>query len=207
MSDEARPAFKDRPVLDSLLDEGSPASFPVAYRSQQAYEDVRIRAAAVYCSDGRMGDQVDEFLHLGLELPRYDRLACPGGPVGLAGRLTAFWETRDVEEQLRFLVRAHEVGQVVLLTHQGCAYYRHRLGIPEDRALAEQLADLEKAAAAVERIDPRLEVAGFLVTVADERVVFSRVFATKGMDARLGRPPARPGAGRGAPAASDRSRR
>src|SRR5262245_36477691 len=163
------------------------ATFPIAYRSQEKYEDTRIHAAAVYCSDGRIGDQVDEFLHRGLELPRYDRVACPGGPVNLSGRLTAWWESRGVEDQLRFLVRAHELTLVVLLTHQGCAYYRQRLGIPEARAVAEQIADLEKAASAVQRIDSRLEVAGFLVTVAEEQVVFSRVFATRGIDTRLDR--------------------
>jgi hypothetical protein len=38
----------------------------------------RIGAAAVYCSDGRFGEQVDELLFKTLKLPRYDRLAVPG---------------------------------------------------------------------------------------------------------------------------------
>ena len=37
-------------------------------------------AAAVYCSDGRFGEHVDDFLHNALKLPRYDRLAVPGVP-------------------------------------------------------------------------------------------------------------------------------
>ena len=97
------------------------------YRSPVPYEAARINAAAVYCSDGRIGDHMDEFLHQGLALPRYDRVACPGGPVALAGRLLAFWESRGVLEQLRFLVRVHEVRQVVLIAHGGCAYYQERL--------------------------------------------------------------------------------
>ena len=36
------------------------------YRSPIPYETARINAAAVYCSDGRIGDHMDEFLHQGL---------------------------------------------------------------------------------------------------------------------------------------------
>ena len=41
-------------------------------------------AAAVYCSDGRYGEHMDDFLHNCLGLPRYDRVAIPGG----AGKVT-----------------------------------------------------------------------------------------------------------------------
>ncbi len=121
------------------------------YESQTAYLEDRIHAAAVYCSDGRIGEQMDEFLHHGLKLPRYDRVACPGGPVCLSGRLMAIWESRGVEEQLRFLIRAHEVTQVILIGHSGCAYYRLHLGIPQAQLLQEQLVDLDRAATAIRR--------------------------------------------------------
>ena len=52
----------------------------------------RIHAASIYCSDGRFGEQMDEFLHQGLGLPRYDRLAVPGGPACCSGELSVFWE-------------------------------------------------------------------------------------------------------------------
>ncbi len=142
------------------------------YRSRGSFEEARIHAAAIYCSDGRWGNQLDEFLQQGLHLPRYDRLACPGGPVALAGRLNAYWESRGVEEQLAFLARVHDLRQVVLIAHQGCAYYGVRLGILPSRIEEEQRADLEKAASAVRRIDPRLEVQCYLARVVDGSVVF-----------------------------------
>ena len=43
------------------------------------FDENRIRAAALYCSDGRFGEQIDDFLHNGLKLPRCDRLVVPGG--------------------------------------------------------------------------------------------------------------------------------
>src|SRR6266545_4643899 len=93
------------------------------YASATSFDDRRIGAAAVYCSDGRFGEQMDEFLHQGLGLPRYDRVAVPGGPACLAGSLVTFQEARGVEDALRFLIRVHDLSQVVLIAHQGCAYY------------------------------------------------------------------------------------
>ena len=55
------------------------------YKSSAPFDESRIRAAAVYCSDGRFGEQFDDFLHNGLKLPRCDRLAVPGGAASLAG--------------------------------------------------------------------------------------------------------------------------
>jgi hypothetical protein len=158
-----------------------------AYKSPTPYEAGRINAAAVYCSDGRIGDHIDDFLHQGLGLPRYDRLACPGGPVALAGRLLAFWEARGVDQQLRFLVGVHAVSQVVLIAHEGCAYYRERLGISPALAHAEQRADLVSAGAVVQRIGPAIEVAAFFAYVEGAAVSFERVFAAPGIDTRLRR--------------------
>lgn len=120
--------------------------------SSVPYQSERIYAAAVYCSDGRIGDQVDDFLHHGLSLPRYDRVACPGGPVALSGRFHAAWDTRGVEEQLRFLGQVHDVRTVVLIAHESCAYYRQRMMIPTERIEREQMDDLHRAAMAVSRL-------------------------------------------------------
>jgi hypothetical protein len=157
------------------------------YRSSVPYLAERINAAAVYCSDGRIGSPIDEFLHQGLGLPRYDRVACPGGPAALAGRLLAFWESRGVTEQVRFLVRVHEVRQVILVSHQGCAYYSECLRIDPAAADAEARADLLVAAAAVQRIDPTLEVATFFAHIAEGAVSYECLFASEAIGLRLDR--------------------
>jgi Putative carbonic anhydrase len=157
------------------------------YESPLPYEAVRIHAAAVYCSDGRIGEHMDDFLQQGLALPRYDRLTCPGGPVALAGRLLALWETRGVEDQLRFLVGVHDVKQVVLVAHAGCAYYQRRLGLEPVQAEKEQRADLRAAGAQVQRVDSAIEVAAFFAHVEGAQVWFERVFASPGIDGRLKR--------------------
>jgi hypothetical protein len=128
------------------------------YVSPTPYRAERIYAAAMYCSDGRIGDQIDEFLHLGIGFPRYDRLVCPGGPVALSGRLMALWDARGVEEQVRFLVQIHDIKTVVLVAHEGCAYYAHRLAVPPARIESEQREDLRKAAEAIARLAPGVTV-------------------------------------------------
>lgn len=148
------------------------------FESPTPYDENRIGAAAVYCSDGRMGEQMDEFLHQGLKLPRYDRVACPGGPACLSGRLMALWEARGVEDQLRFLIRVHQLKEVILIGHTSCAYYRDRLAIPEPRLAPEQRADLERAALAVRRIAPSVESSAYFAHRQGLSVRFERVLLT-----------------------------
>ena len=144
----------------------------MAYVSSVPYAAERIHAAAIYCSDGRIGNHVDDFLQNGLGLPRYDRVACPGGPVGLAGRLSAYWELRGVEEQLGFLSRVHEIRRVVLIAHADCAYYSRRLALPPERIEAEQRHDLEKATWAVHRIVPGIEVTCYFARIRRSEIAF-----------------------------------
>lgn len=142
------------------------------YESPTPYEQSRIHAAAIYCSDGRVGEQIDEFLHQGLGLPRYDRLAIPGGPACLSGNLATFLEGRALEDALRFLIRVHDLRQVVLIAHDSCAYYRDRLGVAESLVTTEQRQDLEKAARAVRRLNDALGVKGFLAHTTGARIRF-----------------------------------
>lgn len=147
----------------------------VMYISPTPYHAERIYAAAMYCSDGRIGDQVDEFLHHGIGFPRYDRLVCPGGPVALSGRLLALWDARGVEEQLRFLVEAHELKTVVLVAHEGCAYYALRLRIPPAQIESEQRKDLEKATEAIRKLARGVTVQCYLARHAGTGIGFERV--------------------------------
>lgn len=142
------------------------------YESPTAYEQARIHAAAIYCSDGRVGEQIDEFLHHGLGLPRYDRVAIPGGPACLAGSLVTFQEARAVEDSLRFLIQVHDLETVVLIAHEGCAYYLERLGVPEGSLVAAQRQDLEKAVRAVQRLRDGLRVESFLARRTSGRIRF-----------------------------------
>src|SRR5215813_13902998 len=77
-----------------------PPRMPAPYESRLPYERTRIHAAAIYCSDGRIGEHFDDFLQSGLGLPRYDRVALPGGPACLAGHPQARLELKEPRLEL-----------------------------------------------------------------------------------------------------------
>ncbi len=122
------------------------------YDSPLRYEGARIHAAAIYCSDGRVGEHFDDFVQNGLGLPRYDRVALPGGPACLAGHSQAHLEEQGVVDELKFLVEVHRLERIVLIAHQDCAFYTTRLGLHDRRLELLQRADLVRAAAYVRRV-------------------------------------------------------
>ena len=87
------------------------------YTSELPFEEGGIPAAAVYCSDGRFGELFDDFLYGALDLPRYDRLAVPGGAACLAGHFAAYKEGDALAAQLEFLVHAHALPRVGAVDH------------------------------------------------------------------------------------------
>jgi hypothetical protein len=131
------------------------------YESSERFDENRIRAAAVYCSDGRFGEHFDEFLHNSLELPRYDRLAVPGGAACLAGHFLAFREEEGLVEQLRFLVNVHGIERVVLVAHQDCAFYTERLHVSPWQIETQQREDMQTAVQRVRSFAPGLLVEAF----------------------------------------------
>src|SRR3982751_5992469 len=118
------PQTEEEPV--EVLERAESLLTPAAtvYAARTPFDANRVGAAAVYCSDGRFGEQMDEFLHAGLGLPRYDRLALPGGAACLAGHTCAFHAKHALERQLEFLIREHGLNRVVLIAHEGCAFYK-----------------------------------------------------------------------------------
>jgi hypothetical protein len=134
---------------------------PLAYESREPFDPDRVPAAAVYCSDGRFGKQVDDLLQNALGLPRYDRLAVPGGAACLASHFPTYREEEGVMEQLRFLVRTHRLERVVLVAHEDCGFYTKRLGISPLQLETQQRDDMKKAVRRVLEIDRNLTVNAF----------------------------------------------
>jgi len=142
------------------------------YLSPYPFDFNRIRAAAVYCSDGRYGEHFDDLLQNVLQLPRYDRLAVPGGAACLAGHFHAYREEEGVAEQLRFLVQIHDVRRIVLIAHQDCAYYSTWLKVPPLQVESKQREDLVKAIRHVRRLGSDIDVQAFFARRDGERILF-----------------------------------
>ncbi len=145
------------------------------YESRLPYDATRIHAAAIYCSDGRLGAHFDDFLQQGLSLPRYDRVTLPGGPACIAGHPQAHLEEQGVVDELQFLVQVHGLKRVVLIAHQGCAFYASRLELKEPRLELVQKADLVRAAALVHRVTGLGAIEAYFARLASGRVLFERV--------------------------------
>lgn len=145
------------------------------YESRLPYDAARIHAAAIYCSDGRLGEHFDDFLENGLKLPRYDRVTLPGGPACLAGHPQAHLEEQGVMDELKFLVEVHRLKRIVLLAHQGCAFYASRLVLSEPRLELVQRADLVRAAAFAHRVTGIESIEGYFARLVDGRVQFEKV--------------------------------
>lgn len=145
------------------------------YESRLPYERSRIHAAAIYCSDGRIGEHFDDFLQNGLNLPRYDRVALPGGPACLAGHPQAHLEEQGVVDELQFLVKFHALKRIVLIAHGGCAFYASRLELKEPRLELVQRADLVRATAFVHRVTGLDAIEAYFARLDDKAVRFERV--------------------------------
>ncbi len=139
------------------------------------YNPERMHAAALYCSDGRVGLQFDDFIRNGLGLPRYDRLCLPGGPACLAGHPQAHLEQQGVVDELNFLVEVHRLERVVLIAHQGCAFYAARLGLDEPALERTQHDDLAKAAAFVREVTGLDRIETYFARHTDTGMAFEPV--------------------------------
>lgn len=144
------------------------------FTSTLTFTPHRIHAVALYCSDGRFGDQIDDFLHHHLGLPNYDRVALPGGPAWLRFRGNgSLGQYALVRDQIDFLVQAHGLHRAVLIAHYGCAYYLRKHGRDADGVLAQQIEDLHDGARTLRIAYPSVEIETYLARADGVRVSFT----------------------------------
>jgi len=145
------------------------------FRSRIAYNPHRMHVAAVYCSDGRLGDHFDDFLQKGLGLPRYDRVALPGGPACLAGYAEARVAQEGAVDELKFLIDAHGLTRVVLIQHEACAFYTARLRVVEKQVEHLQRADLVRAAYFIRHVTNLEQIDAYFARRVDDDIAFESV--------------------------------
>lgn len=141
-----------------------------AFVSKASFERTHPQALAIYCSDGRFTNAVEELLaHLGH--PRLDTLTLPGGGALLNAWSASVLDSDHTHRAAKFLIVGHDIRHVVLVAHAGCGYYRQRH--PGERDLRSlQVADLRAATSALLRSRGTLEVRSFYATPEGERVIF-----------------------------------
>jgi hypothetical protein len=143
--------------------------------SKIPYEATHPHVLAIYCSDGRFTEAVEDLAsHLGHE--RIDTLTLPGGP-GLLNRWSAdYMESDMVSRAAHFLIQGHNIVEVLLLAHEGCGYYKQRHGALGEEFIAEQqLKDLHEAASELQKAHPGISVQTYMVRPDGKRIRFDPI--------------------------------
>jgi hypothetical protein len=151
-------------------------SLPMAvFTSTERWNQERIGALALYCSDGRWGEAFDEFCHRRLMIPRYDRFAVPGGPAWVTAQGGRASYQQAAREQLDFLVRVHELERIVLITHYGCAYYGDVLHQEPDACLKPQMEDACAAVRTLREWFPQVTAEAYLAMRTNSVLSFHQI--------------------------------
>jgi hypothetical protein len=143
----------------------------------------RPTALVVACSDGRLQENLDEFLSNALRISQYDRLYLPGGPGALASSGLEMLRPEQIRRELTFLVTAHEIEDVVLVFHgpaadgpaeASCGDYKRRFsGRSPAELRAQQEQDARDIARAMFRAGERLRLLVYRCEVTrDHRIQF-----------------------------------
>ena len=152
-----------------------------AFVSDRCWTVGRPQVLVACCSDGRLQETMDEFLHERLGVFHYDRFYAPGGPGALATSGYEFLRATHYREDMAFLLRAHGVQDLILIFHgpaaEGpdeavCAHYRRILPHATPEEIREQQArDMAEILTYLESLHLTLRVHGFRAEVMPGRQV------------------------------------
>jgi hypothetical protein len=139
------------------------------------FEEGHPPALAIYCSDGRFTNAVEELLHH-LGHPRLDTITIAGGPALFNVWLAGMSDSMAVGTCARFLMESHGTRQVILIAHEGCGYYRkHYKGLRPEQIQAHQLDDLRHADRTLRQAHEHVEVLLYMASVENGRTLFTPV--------------------------------
>ncbi len=105
------------------------------YLCQTRWDDARPRVLVVACSDGRLQENLDEFLQA-RGVSHYDRFFVPGGPGALASSGYELMRHDQLKRETQFLISAHGIEELFLIFHgaasdgpenAACADYKRKL--------------------------------------------------------------------------------
>jgi hypothetical protein len=106
------------------------------HQTRSGWNTERPHALVVACSDGRLQENLDEFLHGTLGITHYDRLYAPGGAGALVSSGIELLRPDQFRRECRFLLAAHGIQDLYLIFHSPaddgpddalCGDYRRKL--------------------------------------------------------------------------------
>ncbi len=144
-----------------------------AFVCESVFENQPSQGVAVYCSDGRFADHFDEFVTQSLGLTCCDRIVIPGGPAYLADHPGVEADGASLLEQIKFMVEAHNLNRVILIMHEDCGCYSHKLGYPAGPEQQQRQADdLAMAVHVVRDVCPNVSIECYIALIDGDQVQF-----------------------------------
>jgi hypothetical protein len=133
------------------------------------------KALAIYCSDGRFTDAVEELVH-SLGHARLDVLCMPGGPALLDLGSASFSALEAMRTSASFLIRGHGTQHVALFAHEGCGYYKERYRFDTaEEIVRQQREDLRIAARWVAGSHPDVKLSMYFARPEEGTVTFEEI--------------------------------
>jgi hypothetical protein len=129
------------------------------YSTPSPWNSQRPQTLVIACSDGRLQENLDAFLHRSLGITHYDRLYAPGGGGVLAPGGYEHMRADHFCQECRFLLRAHSVKDLLLIFHgpaedgpdeAACADYRRKMPGASMAELRRQQDEDARAARAID---------------------------------------------------------
>lgn len=82
-----------------------------------SWEPNRPSILVVACSDGRLQEAIDIFLHDELRVTSYDRFYVPGGPGALGPSGFEYMRSGNLQKECQYLIQLHGVKLVIGIFH------------------------------------------------------------------------------------------
>jgi carbonic anhydrase len=143
-----------------------------AYTAKTPFHAEHPDALAIYCSDGRFTEAVEELVHASGH-GRLDALTLPGGAALFEVTTADFSGLETMRRASSFLIEGHGIEAVFLVAHEGCGYYRARHAHADPKTiLRQQVSDLRSAARWLLSTHAGLTVRLFLAAPDGARIVF-----------------------------------
>lgn len=138
--------------------------------SSQVFRNTFTATIAVFCSDERFSQAAFECLKTTLGVERCDLIVYPGGPQFIASN------QEDPIKRMKFLIQAHSVTRIILLSHTQCGYYMNlHPEMTESVLSALQISDIHKAADDLRRMFPGITVECYYMGLEGEHLFCSPV--------------------------------
>ena len=118
-----------------------------SFTAESRWNRTRPGTLVVACSDGRLQENVDDFLQRSLGVTHYDRLYAPGGAGALTRSGSDFIRAGFYRRECSDLIRLHQISKLILLfhgpSHDGppdavCADYRRKFPASSPAEIARQ---------------------------------------------------------------------